>query len=122
MFRYDRLDELLKSTGKKKTYLSQKIGHAGRYLNDAKKQNTDIKINEVEILAGELGTTSEYLRGETDVKEKPAPQLESELTEKQREVLRLYDSAPPTTQEVMLALLRAAEADRKAQDEVSKGE
>lgn len=78
MFRYDRLDELIKETGKKKNYLSEKIGHAGRYLNDAKKQNTDIKLEEVKVLAEELGTTAEYLRGETDEK-KPALPKESEL-------------------------------------------
>ena len=72
LFRYDRLDELVKLTGKKKNYLSQKMGHSGRYLNDAKKQNTDIRIEDVEILASELSTSVAYLRGETDEKEKPA--------------------------------------------------
>ena len=71
LFRYDRLDELVKLTGKKKNYLSQKMGHSGRYLNDAKKQNTDIRIEDVEILASELSTSVAYLRGETDEKEKP---------------------------------------------------
>lgn len=78
MFRYDRLDELVKETGKKKNYLSEKIGFAGRYLNDAKKQNSDIKLEKVKILAAELGTTAEYLRGETDEK-KPAVVSNSEL-------------------------------------------
>ena len=77
LFRYDRLDELVKLTGKKKNYLSQKMGHSGRYLNDAKKQNTDIRIEDVEILANELSTSVAYLRGETDEK-KPALK-ESEL-------------------------------------------
>ena len=72
LFRYDRLDELVKLTGKKKNYLSQKMGHSGRYLNDAKKQNTDIRIEDVEILASELSTSVAYLRGEADEKEKPA--------------------------------------------------
>lgn len=73
MFRYDRLDQLIKETGKKKNYLSIKIGHSGRYLNDAKKQNTNIKVDEVEIIARELNTTSSYLLGLTDIKE-PATQ------------------------------------------------
>ena len=82
LFRYDRLDELVKLTGKKKNYLSQKMGHSGRYLNDAKKQNTDIRIEDVEILASELSTSVAYLRGETDEKEKPVlkeSELDSEL-------------------------------------------
>lgn len=71
MFRYDRLDELVAETGKKKNYLSTRMGHSGRYLNDAKKQNLNIKPSDLEILAAELGTTPEYLTGETDKKEKP---------------------------------------------------
>ena len=71
MFRYDRLDELVAETGKKKNYLSVRMGHSGRYLNDAKKQNIQIKPHDVEILAEELGTTVAYLLGETDKKEKP---------------------------------------------------
>lgn len=69
MFRYDRLDELIKETGIKKNYLSQKMGFSGRYLNDAKKQNTDIKGKPLQILADELKTTPEYLTGATDEKE-----------------------------------------------------
>ena len=71
MFRYDRLDELVAETGKKKNYLSTRMGHSGRYLNDAKKQNIQIKRADLEILAAELGTTPEYLNDETDKKEKP---------------------------------------------------
>lgn len=81
MFRYDRLDDLIKETGKKKNYLSQKIGHAGRYLNDAKKQNLNIKKRDVEILAEELGTTVEYLTGESDQKEKPLTVSDEGLSE-----------------------------------------
>ena len=70
LFNYDRLDLLVKETGKKKNYLGVKMGFSGRYLNDAKKQNTDIKGEPLKILADELGTTPEYLTGLTDQKEK----------------------------------------------------
>lgn len=45
------------------------MGFSVRYLNDAKKQNTDIKGNALKILADELNTTPEYLSGESDVRE-----------------------------------------------------
>lgn len=86
MFNYDRLDRLVKETGKKKNYLSMKMGFSGRYLNDAKKQNTDIKGEPLRILAEELGTTPEYLVGETDQKESPAP-LGAELTKESIQML-----------------------------------
>lgn len=88
MFRYDRLDELVQQTGKKKNYLSIAMGHSGRYLNDARKQNTNIKGNDLLVLAAELGTSPEYLTGQTDEK-KPAP--EGELSEERREVLSMID-------------------------------
>ena len=74
MFRYDRLEERIKETGKKKVYLCEKINKAPTYLRDAKKQNTNIKGVELQILADELETTPEYLMGLSDQKEKsPAP-------------------------------------------------
>lgn len=83
MFRYDRLDALVSETGKKKNYLSARMGHSGRYLNDAKKQNIQIKPADVEILAQELGTTPEYLYGETDKKEEPLTVNGEELSAKE---------------------------------------
>jgi hypothetical protein len=83
------LDELIQQTGKKKNYLSIAMGHSGRYLNDARKQNTNIKGNDLLVLAAELGTSPEYLTGQTDEK-KPAPK--GELSEERREVLSMIDS------------------------------
>lgn len=104
LFRYDRLDELVKSTGKKKKYLSEKMGHSGRYLNDAKKQNTDIKIEEVKILAEELLTSVEYLRGETEIKEKPAQ--EGELDEETKELRKIWDDSDPDERQALLEMAR----------------
>lgn len=42
------------------------MGFSSRYLVDAKKQKTNIADEPLRILAEELGTTPEYLRGETD--------------------------------------------------------
>lgn len=66
MFRYDRLEELIKGSGKSKIYLCKKMNLGPTYLRDAKKQNSNIKDEPLRILAEELNTTPEYLRGETD--------------------------------------------------------
>lgn len=66
MVKYDRIWELCKETGKKRSYLSKVMGHSERYLLDARKQNTNIKPEELSLLAAELNTTPEYLTGETD--------------------------------------------------------
>lgn len=79
MIRYDRIQELVNLCGKKKSFLSEAMGFSSRYLIDAKKQNTNIADEPLQILAKELKTTSEYLRGETDdpgIKETPDPKIE----------------------------------------------
>lgn len=78
MIRYDRIQELVNLCGKKKSFLSEAMGFSSRYLIDAKKQNTNIADEPLQILAKELKTTSEYLRGETDdpsIKETPDPKI-----------------------------------------------
>lgn len=107
MFRYDRLEELVKETGKKKNYLGQKMGFSGRYLIDAKKQKTDIKGIPLKILAYELGTTAEYLTGETDKKEKPSA-VGEELDETRRKINSFVDKATPSQRELILSFLETA--------------
>ena len=79
MIRYDRIQELVNLCGKKKSFLSESMGFSSRYLIDAKKQNTNIADEPLQILAKELKTTPEYLRGETDdpgIKEALDPKTE----------------------------------------------
>lgn len=66
LVRYDRIWALCDKTGKKRSYLSVAMGHSSRYLLDARKQNTNISGEALNILALELQTTPEYLTGETD--------------------------------------------------------
>ena len=109
MFRYDRLDERIKETGKKKVYLCERLNRAPTYLRDAKKQNTNIKGEDLRILADELDTTPEYLTGETDQKEKsPAP----EGTER----IPGYSNLSETNKAIvdtMIAQLLAAQSDQQ---------
>ena len=82
MFRYDRLEELIKGSGKSKIYLCKKMNLGPTYLRDAKKQNSNIKDEPLRILAEELNTTPEYLRGETDdpgVKKAPTDKIDERI-------------------------------------------
>lgn len=87
MFRYDRLEERIKATGKKKVYLCEKLQKAPTYLRDAKKQNTNIKGVDLQILADELNTTPEYLTGESDQKEKSPTPNGVELSEAKKSLI-----------------------------------
>lgn len=68
---FDRLDTLIKETGKKKNYLCGLLGRGEYYIRDARNKNIDIPAEYVAIWADELSTTVDYLQGYTDVKEKP---------------------------------------------------
>lgn len=105
LFRYDRLDELVKETGKKKNYLGPKMGFSGRYLNDAKKQNTDIKGIPLQILADELGTTPEYLTGQSDQKEKSPVPEGTELSEAKRRLIERIMSGSDDQADFVLGII-----------------
>ena len=80
LFRYDRLNALAKETGVKKAHLCRLLGRSEYYLRDAEKNNTNISGRALSILAEALGTTPEYLTGESDEK-KPLVNGDEELTE-----------------------------------------
>lgn len=108
MIRYDRIQELVNLCGKKKSFLSEAMGFSSRYLIDAKKQNTNIADKPLQILAKELKTTPEYLRGETDdpgIKEAPATEGEGLSAARQK----LYDAIANLTDEQCTKLLGVVE-------------
>ena len=108
MIRYDRIQELVNLCGKKKSFLSEAMGFSSRYLIDAKKQNTNIADEPLQILAKELKTTPEYLRGETDdpgIKEAPATEGEGVSPT----VQELFDFIDTATDAELNELLRYAQ-------------
>ena len=73
-FDYDRLGALIKESGKTKTHLCKVMGKSRYYLRDARKVGTNISGRELELLAGELGVSPEYLLGRTEKKTPAAPE------------------------------------------------
>ncbi len=67
---YDRLESLIKKSGKTKTYLCAKVNRGQYYLRDVKNKSINIPEEIIGVWADELGTTPEYLTGESDEKEK----------------------------------------------------
>lgn len=74
-FNYDRMNALIKKSGKTKLFLCGQLGKGKTYLRDAEKQKTNISGETLRILASELNTTPEYLTGETD-----APEIKKDTT------------------------------------------
>lgn len=70
LFDYDKLERLIRESGKTKSHLCRAMGKPVYYLRDAIGQKTAIPDELQAILADELGVTVEYLNGLTDQKEK----------------------------------------------------
>lgn len=69
MVNINKIKELAKERGIKLGYLIDNLGLTSRtYFNDIKKRNGDIPNERLAIIAQKLGTTVEYLRDETEVK------------------------------------------------------
>lgn len=76
MFNYDKLADLIKASGKTKTFLCKQLGREPYYLRDVLKQKTAVPYEYQVILAKELNTTVEYLNDEET--KKPATEVTGE--------------------------------------------
>lgn len=92
MCEIDKIKELAKEQGKSLTFICTKLGLTRTYFIDVQKGKNTLKPDRLAQIAEILGTTPEYLRGETDIKEKPS--LAEELTDEEYEMLRLWRAAP----------------------------
>lgn len=70
MFNLDRLEGMAKEQGVTKTHLCSLVGRPKYYLNDIKNKGLSVPESYIEAWSEALHTTPEYLKGETDVKEK----------------------------------------------------
>ena len=62
-----RIINLTKQQGKTRVYICKLIGRAGNYLNEVKNKGLTMPEEYLQTIAADLGTTPEYLRGETDI-------------------------------------------------------
>ena len=78
MFRYDRLNELVKEKGVKKAHLCRQMGVSSYYLRDAEKGQINISEENVIIIARCLGVSPEYMTGQSDIKA-PTPAVTEDV-------------------------------------------
>lgn len=62
----DRIKALAKEQGKSITYLCSLLNRPKYYLNDIKKNDSEMPEEYLKTIANELNTTVAYLKGETD--------------------------------------------------------
>ena len=74
----EKIKSLAKEQGKTMTFLCSLLGKHRSFLTCVRNGNDHIDNNELQIIANELHTTTEYLTDQTDQKEKPVDQMTDE--------------------------------------------
>ena len=96
--------ELAKERGIKLSYLAGLFGLGRTYFQDVKKRNANIPDDRLFVIAEKLETTPEYLKGETNEKEKPVDSKADELSEYDARVLAWFHSLPQEKRKAILDL------------------
>ena len=110
-----RIIEEMKLQNKKHADLATYIGVTPNVITDWKSGRIKSYKKYLHAIADFLGVSVEYLKGETEIKNSPLSN-ENGLSESQREIIALFDSAPPELQAAALAVLRSAEQRSHTQD------
>ena len=116
LFQYERFEQLRLSRGVTKTFIAQSLGRSATLCQDWKQQKSQPNEQQLLKVARILGTTPEYLHGETD---DPAPPRDEELEEllsslREREDMRmLFKLAQDATPEDVRQAVKIIEALRR---------
>lgn len=96
----DRILEYSKSKGIKQIFICTKLGVAKNWFSIVRRDNINISPERLAQIADILGTTVEYLNGETDNPEKEkSPSSIDELSDFKKSILDLLDMIPEDEQE-----------------------
>ena len=104
-----RMNALFYETGVKKTFVADRLNRNRTIFNDWEKGKSVPSDAQLEIVAQALGTTTAYLRGETDIKERHPPLQTSDLTASEQEMLKAFRGADPALRKAALMVLRSAD-------------
>jgi transcriptional regulator with XRE-family HTH domain len=105
----ERLKELMVENGITNYQLSKDTGtHATTIANWLDKNKNAIpQERKFKAIADYFGVSVEYLKGETDIKEKAAPLSESDLSEKEIQFLEIFRQLSVEEQDLFLKMFRA---------------
>ena len=108
----NKIQELLKSQGKKQKDLTDYLGLTKNAFSNWKSGDNSSYMKYLPQIADFLNVSVDFLLG----KENSPLSNENGLSESQREIIALFDSAPPELQAAALAVLRSAEQRPRTQD------
>lgn len=102
MYEIDKIKKLAKEQGKSLSFICAQLKTSRTFFLDVERGKSSLKPDRLAQIADILGTTPEYLRGETDIKEKPAEN--GELSEDDIKLLTICHQLPPEFQRAISRL------------------
>ena len=105
MVEINKIDELAKEKGIKSSFICSSLGKSESFLRQVRAERCKISENDLAIIADILGTTTDYLHGKTDIKEKPDEI--AGLSENEIELLNLFRQLSSQEQGLFLKMFRA---------------
>ncbi len=87
MVEINKIDELAKEKGIKASFICSSLGKSESFLRQVRAERCKISESDLAIIADILGTTTDYLHGKTDKKEKPG--VSAELSERDIRILKI---------------------------------
>ena len=110
---FNRFDDLRASKGVTVSFLCSIVGKNRGYIKDCRTKNTRIPPEYIKKWADALGTTPEYLNGETDEKEKPATvNIGDGLSEKKVQLINQIRDADDDTVDLLFQIADRIMRDR----------
>lgn len=103
MVNVTKIRQLAKEKGITLTHLCSLCGQQRGWIKDIANKNLDIPEDKLQIIADDLGTTTDYLRDKSEQKNK-APDLQG-LTPEQLKLFHLYAALDERQKEVISELL-----------------
>ena len=100
----DIIKNLSKEKGWSLSFLASKLGLTASYFTDVKNGKTKISDDRLAAIADLLNTTPEYLKGETDTKEKPAGESTDGLSDYDARLLDWFHSLPLEKRQAILEI------------------
>lgn len=108
----DRIANIAEKKGISQAFICKQLGVQRNWVATAKRQQSNVSDERIVIIADILGTTTAYLKGETDdpsPDNKKSPSEVDELLQQPdiTELLALYRSLPEKEQKRALSVLKA---------------
>ena len=113
MFDFNRFEALREEKGVSKSFIAQKLDRTASICHDWKAGKSSPNEKQIQIVAKILGTSPEYLKGETDEK---APAEAGEGSKYDRIIMEILENITDETKAALIPLLQQMQHQEEAKN------